>query len=195
MKTLPEFEPAGFLGFSSCSHYGFIINLGTWGIPFWSLSHVALVAEHPDDGHLVLFESTTLDETPCLFQGRSVDGVQCHEIVPRVLRYPGKVWYYPRVNPITPEQSIKLTQFCVDHLGVAYDAVGAFRSRGAGFGWLEKRLFSHEDLTSVFCSEFEVAAENHIGAFHTGNASKWNPNSSARAHLRRGISLKPLRLK
>jgi len=187
-------RPGDVVGFSSSEWTGWIINGGTWGLPLWGLSHVALVAAHPDDGRPVLFESTSLYNEPCLLQGEIVEGVQCHEIWPRVEAYRGKVWHYPRRRSISAEQSVDLTEFCMSNLGTSYDRIGAFRSRGAGFGWFEK-FFLGQDLTSLFCSEFAAVALDHIEAFYTANASKWNPNALCRALLRRGISQKPVRLK
>lgn len=175
------------LGFSAWSHWGVLINLATWGVPFWSLSHVALIAMSPEDSIWPLcFESTSLYKQRCFIQGRTLNGVQAHATGLRVASYRGRVWLYRRAKPLTQDQSDRLTKFCLNHLGYEYDRIGAFRARGVGFGWLE-RLLRHEDLTSIFCSEFCPAALRAADGFATGNVSKWSPNSFAREYVRRGL--------
>lgn len=181
------------LGFSACDCLGVGINLATWGLPGVGLSHVAICADHPDTGDLVLFESTSLYPVPCAIRGVVVSGLQCHAIRPRVATYRGKVWAYQLRKPLDVRQSNRLTAYCLRHLGTAYDAIGAFRSRQAGFGWLERRL-RPEDLTSIFCSEFVAAAHRHVDVFQTANASAWNPNRYCRELQARGLVHEPERL-
>ncbi|MCP4549647.1 MAG: hypothetical protein GY835_24595 [bacterium] len=110
--------------------------------------------------------------------------------------YNGAVWLYRQVKPLRPTEVDKLWAFAVGHAGVDYDAIGAFRARGAGFGWLDRLLLRRkEDLTSIFCSEFVAAALRHVGLFHTANASRWSPNKLGRALLAGGKYGKPIRLK
>lgn len=173
---------------------GFWINLGTWGIPFYSLSHVAIVAKNPETGTCVLFESTSLCEQRCVVREKHVEGVQGHYVSLRSRLYKGKVYHYPLAKNLTDKQSGCLTDFCIGHLGVGYDAIGAFRSRDTPWGLLEQR-FRPENLQALFCSEFCAAALREIEEFRTGSVSKWNPNSFARALHRRGIVDRPQRVK
>lgn len=173
---------------------GFWINLGTWGIPFWSLSHVAIVAAHPNTGQPLLFESTTYCRQQCVIRNKWVQGVQAHTPDVRIGLYRGKVWHYPLRESLTVEQGVLLTESCVSYLGVGYDAIGAFRSRATPWGLLE-RYWRPENLQALFCSEYCAAMEREIGVFRTGHASKWNPNSFARELQRRGIVRRPVRVK
>ena len=62
-KTRPAPKAGDIIGFSGDSWMSAGINMATYGIPFWSLSHVGIVGEH--DGELLLFESTELNKLPC----------------------------------------------------------------------------------------------------------------------------------
>lgn len=186
--------PGDIVGFSSCSQSGFWVNIGTLGLPFWSLSHVAIVGLHPNTGTPVLFEATSLCDMRCAVKKRKISGVQAHYPDIRVRRYHGKAWHYQLKKPLTVEQSAHLTDFCVGHIGIGYDAIGALRARSTALGLLE-RHWRPENLQALFCSEFCAAAERAIGVFNTGDASKWNPNSFVRALRRRAIVGKPTRKK
>ena len=107
-------------------------------MPFVGLSHVGIVA--PYLGQLVLFESTSLYPRPCLVRGVQTRGVQAHMLYERVRCYRGAVWHYPIIPPLEVDEARALTLSCTLNLGTDYDAIGAFRSRGIGFGWLEKLL-------------------------------------------------------
>lgn len=185
-------KPGDVLAFSSCSLGGAGINLATWGIPFWSISHVGIVANNPGSGRPLVFEATKSCKLPCVLQGVHVEGVQAHLIRLRVKRYHGRVWLYPLRNPLTPAESESLTSFCMKHLGVGYDPIGAFRARHTPLG-LFLLHFRAENLMSLFCAEWCAAAERQVNRFHTGNVSKWNPNSFCRALLRRGVCGRPQR--
>ena len=188
--------PGDFVGFSSHDSLGWLINLGTFGCPLRGLSHCGIVASHPDYDDPLLFESTTQCVLPCLFGGRAVDGVQAHRCVSRIGEYHGAVWLYRLDRPLSGWQEGKLGRFCIDHLGTGYDAIGAFRSRGAGFGWLERLLCRRpEDLHALFCSEFCAAALRECERFNTRDASKFSPNRLGRTLVGRGIHLKPVRIR
>ena len=201
------------LGFSGNSWWSAGINVATYGLPWWSLSHVGIVAEipkhciwpdsvimdcrycPPKPGTLVLFESTMSCDLPCIFQGKVVSGVQGHKIADRVAEYQGKVWRYPMRRTLRPLESERLTHYLLSHLGVDYDTIGAFRAGGVGFSFVES-LFRPEDLTSLFCSEFVAAAQKHVRLLDGGvSANRWSPNLLVRTEWRRGLLLKPRRLK
>lgn len=191
ITSIDQMLPGDLVGFSACSALGIAINLATCGVPFYGLSHVAIVADHWDHGRL-LFESTTLPERACYIQGSRVSGVQAHRLRGRLSTYHGKIWHYPLAEPLDTVQSKRLARYCVDHLGLDYDAIGAFRSRRTPLGWLERRL-RPEDLTSIFCSELIADAWRDCGVWWIGNASKWNPNALARAARRRDVVQRPIR--
>lgn len=187
-------EPGDIVGFSSCDATGFWVNIGTLGIPFWSISHVAIAAAHPNTGRVLLFESTSECPLLCAIQKRAISGVQAHYSGARINTYRGKIWHYQLRKPLTAEQSVLLTESCVSYLGVSYDKIGAFRSRATPWSWLE-RHWRPESLQALFCSEYCAAMEREIGVFPTGDASKWNPNSFVRALSNRAIVKMPGRLK
>ena len=186
--------PGDMIGFSHRGCLGWTINLATGGVPGWGLSHVAQVIAHPEDGHPILCEATAWPSQPCIIRGVYTDGLQCHGISARVWSYPGRVWRYPLTTPLMDEQSKQLTDFAVENLGRRYDYVGAFRARGAGFGWLERRL-RKEDLRSLFCSEFVAAGWRAAGIVGWRNASAWSPNRLARAARAAAVVGKPERWK
>jgi hypothetical protein len=179
----------GFLGKGSISRF---INLGTYGIPNWGLSHVAIVGEWEELP--MLFESTTLTEVPCYITGEFVKGVQAHTIGETIERYDGRVWHYPLYRVLYNHEKTRLRSYLMDKLGTPYDAIGAVRSGGAGFSWLESR-FRDEDLSSIFCSELLADSYGHTGIYPFANSSRWNPNSVTR-HLRgANVLCKPVRKK
>jgi len=104
------------------------------------------------------------------------------------------VWHYPFYRPLYPFESKRLSEFLLEYLGKDYDAIGAFRAGGIGWSWLESKL-RRQDLTSLFCSEYCAAAHAHVGVFRTDHVSRWSPNRLVRTERRRGILLKPWRLK
>ena len=187
------------LGVASPTWLDMVINLWTLGIPGWSLSHLAIVAKHPEDGRLLVFESTTQNPTPCLFAGKSIDGWQAHELEEwlqdRVVRRGARVWHYPLAQPLCPFEEERLTSECMQHLGKPYDSAGALAARTLCFGWLfhiiGHYLPNRENLDNLFCSEGVGMVLRPIGRFLDGNASRWNPNHMARVLRRWGILLKP----
>jgi len=189
----PSVIQAGdIIGFTGDNWVSWGINLATYGIPWWSISHVGIMGEH--DGRLLLFESTTLDDEPCEIAGKVFSGSQAHDLGTRLKGYRGKVWHYPLYRPLFDHERTRLTDFLHATLGLPYDTIGAFRSGGHAFNWIESHL-QNEDLHSLFCSEWCAAAHADIGLFQTDSGSRWNPNKFTRAERRLGILKKPMRLK
>ncbi|MFZ5833151.1 MAG: hypothetical protein ACOY3P_23945 [Planctomycetota bacterium] len=182
------------IGFSGRSWLSVGINIATYGIPFWGISHVGITANAPD-GRLLIFESTSLEGgIPCEITGKPICGTQAHDLDFILGHYSGKAWHYPLYRPLYANEDERLTKFLIDTIGVPYDALGAFRSAGVGLSWIES-LFREQDLSTIFCSEMVAAAYATVGLFATDNVSRWNPNKLVR-HLRRAeILLKPRRLK
>lgn len=185
-------RPGDIIGFSGDSWLSAGINLATYGIPFWGLSHVGIVGGFRDRN--VIFESTTLSDLPCVVQGEKVSGTQAHETYECISHYRGKVWHYPLWRPLSFGESLRLTTFLLKYLGTNYDAIGAFRAGGRIWSWLESKL-RKQDLTALFCSEFCAAAHQHVRIFKANNVSRWNPNFFVRTERRRGILMKPKRIK
>ena len=170
-----------------------LINLGTYGVPRWSASHVGIVADAAD-GRRLLFESTTLDALPCEITGKRFNGVQAHSLDKVIETYQGKVWLYPLYRPLYDFEERRLSQFLVGLVGTPYDELKALRAAGIGFSWFES-LLHEEALNHIFCSELVAAAYSDSGLMPTDDAARWNPNHLIR-HLRRHqILLRAKRLK
>jgi hypothetical protein len=191
-RSQPDFKPGDIIGFSGRSWHSIFINLCSYGIPFWGISHVGIVGEHK--GELLLFESTTLSNLPCVIHGEPFKGTQAVRIDERIDSYDGRVWHYPLYRRLYPVEAERLNQFLVDHIGISYDHIGAIRSGGQAWSWFEAWLHE-EDLDHIFCSELCAAAHREIGMIRTDNVSRWNPNRFIRLERRESILVKPWRLK
>jgi len=191
--VLPEAKAGDIVGFSGRSWISAAVNVATYGIPLYGLSHVGVLANSPD-GKLRLFESTSLDgDSPCEILGKSVCGTQAHSLDAVLKRYRGKAWLYPLYRSLYPAEDQRLTEFLMGTLGRPYDALGALRSAGIGLSWAES-LLHPASLHMIFCSEQVAAAYADIGLHATDNVSRWSPNRLCR-HLRRyEILLKPRRI-
>jgi len=185
-------QPGSIIGFSGSAAHNALINLGTYGIPGWSLSHVGIIACGPCRKPL-LFESLFSCEEPCEILGRQVSGTQAHTLQSAIERSSGPVWHYPLYRELYDHEDKRLSDFLVDTIGTPYDYMGAFRSAGIGLSWIES-LFRRQDMTKIFCSEWVMAAYAFIGLHANGNVSRWNPNRLTRRLRRYGVLLKPERL-
>ena len=190
-KIYKQFSPGDLVSFSGHNLSGLIINLGSFGIPFYGLSHIGIVANYL--GSPKLFESTSLNNTPCLIQGKNVSGSQVQDIDTRIKAYPGTVKRIPLKKELTDGESRRLTEYLVENIGHPYDYLGAERSGGKLWAQLH-RFFHEESGESLFCSEWVALALRQIDVFRTGNASSWNPNSLYRQLIRRGIYGRRLKL-
>ena len=185
-------KPGDIIGFSGSGWISVAINIGTYGIPFWGISHVGIMARG-EDGRLLLFESSE-DDIPCAISGEHFVGTQAHELDDVLKVYGGKAYHYPLYRPLYPNEDARLTQFLMDTIHTPYDLMGAFRATGVGISWIES-LFRPQDLSMIFCSEWVASALSMVGIFPTSNASRWNPNRLIR-HLRlNGVLFRPRRLK
>lgn len=185
-------KPGDLIGFSSYDLSGFVINLGSVGIPFFGISHIGIVA--PYEGQNRLFESTTLCKLPCLHQKKPVSGAQVHDINRRISDYNGKVYHIPLIRELNPLETVKLRAYLMKDVGKPYDMLGAGFSGGYLFQKI-RRFLRPQDLNNLFCSEWCAAAHNHVNRFYTGNASRWNPNALYREERKRGIVAKRRRIK
>lgn len=181
------------IGFSGQSWLSSAINIGTYGIPLFGISHVGIMA-HADDGRLLIFESTSLENLPCEISHENFTGTQAHLLDDILHEYKGRAWHYPLYRSLYQSEDERLTSFLMDTIHVPYDAMGAFRSAGVGLSWFES-LFRSQDLQTIFCSEWIAAALSTIGVFPTSNASRWNPNRLVRHLCWNGILCKPRRIK
>ena len=157
-------------------------------------SHVGIVCPHGDHGP-VLFESTTLCETPCLLTGGCVQGVQAHEPATRIAAYPGAV---ARLR-LTRAWRLSAAEIGLLHdwlLRVAhepYDLRGALISGTRLFKWTA--LMPYPDLESLFCSELCAAALMRLARMPLENPSVYNPASLVRELRRCGTYGAPVFVK
>jgi hypothetical protein len=192
LSVEPELKAGDLIGFSGFGFESCFINLMSYGIPWWSLSHIGILAEH--HGELLLFESTTLSDLPCEIQGKCVKGSQAHRLADRLDTYHGHVWHYPLYRPLYDDENERLSDFLASTIGLPYDMAGAFNAGFVGFSWLQSRLHE-ENLHSLFCSEWCAAAHRIVGMFRTDAANRWSPNNLIRHERRRDIVLRPRLLK
>jgi len=187
-----EIRPGSIIGFSGGAFHNALINIGTYGIPGWSLSHVGIMARG-SRCELLLFESLFACGEPCEILGRQVSGTQAHTLESALKRSTGPVWHYPLYRELYDHESKRLSDFLIDTIGTPYDYMGAFRSAGVGLSWIES-LLRRQDLTKIFCSEWVMAACAFTGLHPNGHVSRWNPNRLTRRLRRYGVLLKPERL-
>jgi hypothetical protein len=187
-----QIKPGDIVGFAGNEWLSAFISVVTYGLPWWSLSHVGIVGQH--EGKNLLFESTTLEDVPCAVRGVMFSGTQAVDLDHRIKTYNGKVWHYPLVRSLYQNELERLNTYLHETVGIPYDAVGAFRSGGVGYSWLEGQL-READLSSIFCSEWCCAAHTEIGLFRTDNVSRFSPSKFVRAERRQGILNRPRRLK
>lgn len=193
MIGVRQVQAGGILGFSGRSFGSTIINLATYGIPRWSISHVGIVAPGPDGGRLMLYESLYHSDEPCEVTGVT-SGTQAHSIESAIERADCPVWYYPYYRRLYQFERRRISEYLLSSIGLPYDYIGAFRSAGLGLSWIES-LLREEDLSAIFCSEWVASAYADAGLFAINHASRWNPNRLLR-HLRRARVLhKPERVK
>jgi len=185
-------KPGGIVACSGASLSSDFINVVTYGCPRFYLSHLMILAEYRNE--LLLFESNDECAQPCVIRGKGIKGTQAHRIGPRLRGYRGKVWYYELAKPLRPWERKALTRYLTNALGRSYDTLGATRSGGKIWSYIQKRLHQ-ESLESLFCSEWVAASLKEIERFDTLSASQWSPNSLIRECNRRGMLLPPRRLK
>lgn len=179
---LPRVKPGDVIAFSGRGWIADAINLGTFGIPRWSISHVGIVASPKTIG---------CDARICEATGK--DGVRTRDLTDRVLDYRGRVWLYPLYRRLYLHESERLTRFLLKLNGRPYDRT-AFRAAGYLFSLCEAMLHP-SSLASLFCSELVAAAHAEVGLLATTVASRWSPNGLVRTERRLGILGKPIRLK
>jgi hypothetical protein len=190
---MPEIKPGDIIGFSGRSLISAGINLGTYGIPWWSISHVGIIGRYND--RLLLFESTELPGgEPCEVCDRTLCGTQAHDLSFIIEQYKGAVWHYPLYRRLYRHESIRLTYFLLETIGREYDYYGAVRAGGFILS-TALAMFFPQDTGLLFCSEWAAAAHQAIGVLQTGNISSWSPNFLTRYERWRGILARPRRLR
>lgn len=189
-----KLKPGDIIGFSGFNWLSAGINIATYGVPLWSVSHVGIVAEVKVGGRLLLFESTTLNgDWPCLVTGNRICGTQAHSPEFIVGQYKGGAWHYPLYRELYVHERVRLTSFLLNSIGTEYDVKGALRAGGLAFAFLEA-MFREQSSQTLFCSEWVAAAHQAIGVLQTANFSGWSPNYLCRYERRMGTLYRPSRL-
>jgi hypothetical protein len=189
MKPLPETKPGDLIGFSGYDPASILVNLGTFGLPGYHISHVAIVGKD-----LKLYESTPYVRLKCELKQAQVYGTQIHSLEPRVADFWGKMWHYPLVRPLDMCQIATLHSYLMSEMGKGYDFIGAARSAGKIFAYLHG-MWHPADDRYLFCSELCAFAHHKVDVFRTTNESKWSPNALIRAEQEQGVLGKAVRIK
>ncbi len=185
-------KPGDLIAFSGDSFVSDVINIGTYGIPRWSASHVGIMSNA--NGRLLMFEATTLEGLPCEILHKKFDGCQAHVLEDVLATYKGKAWAYPLYRPLYASEEQRLTEFLMGMVGTPYSEVAAFRSAGLGFSWLESVL-RPRDMRHIFCSELDAAAYSDIGLMPVSDPQRWSPNHLVRYLRSKNVLLRSVRLK
>jgi hypothetical protein len=192
-----DLKDGDIIGFSGSHYLSDFINLVTYGIPRYSLSHVGILARKNRRSKWLVFEASEDVPYPCAITHRKHDGVQAHSLGLLLERYPGKMWLYHRVG--YPEYGtghtwIELYNALVMELGTPYDWMGAKRA-GGFFHSAIHALLHKQDTSSLFCSELVAMILAEYGVLDTNNVSKWSPNRLMRHLVRKHLYDKAVRLK
>ncbi len=189
MKPLTDYirkygQPGDVIGCSGRHYQSDFINLMTFGIPRFDISHVGILCDYR--GELCIFQSTTLCSMPCLIQGKHVSGTQAQEIGEFVKTEHARIYHYPLSRYLYSHEKTRLRRGLLEDIGKPYDMIGAFHSGGFLFSEV-CALLNHQSRATIFCSEWVAEAHSSLGIFPTGNFSRWNPNSLVRRERAYGL--------
>ncbi|KKL94514.1 hypothetical protein LCGC14_1863870 [marine sediment metagenome] len=176
-----QFKSGDIIAFSGRNFLSDIINVGTYGIPRWSISHVGIVATGRTGSINWLFEALSIG-----LKGRNIREV--------IEEYNGRIWVYPLYRKLYSFEGTRLFESLRDVVDIPYDKEGAGRSAGFLFSSIQA-LFRGQDLSTFFCSELIANKLSEIGIHPVTNASKWNPNRLVRDLRNDRVVCKPIRLK
>jgi hypothetical protein len=188
-----DLKPGDVIGFAGSSAVSDLINIVTFGVPRYGLSHVGIMGEAAD-GRLLLFESTTLNPLPCEIKGKVFNGSQAHSLDAVLKGYRGKVWRYPLYRELYDAERERLSDYLMKTIGIPYDKMGAMRSAGVGLSYIESLLPEHA-LMNVYCSEWVSEALEQIGICPAAHFNRYNPNRLLRRFRKANLVCKPMRLK
>jgi hypothetical protein len=142
----------------------------------------------------LLFESTTLVDSPCRITGQRIKGVQAHRPMSRIARYRGEVWLL-RLHEdyrLAGEERRKLALGYLSEIGTKYDGRGAFT---AGTRLIKRSWYlNRADMSSLFCSEMIARRLQVIGRLPIANPARYSPKSLYRALVGSGVYLPPRRI-
>lgn len=113
-------------------------------------------------GRVLIFESTTLCDSPCEILRRTNQGTQAHRPGNRIKNYAGKVWRL-RLSPreaLAEPASQRLSEFLLSEIGKPYDYAGAMIS---GTWRLRFASWFYPTMDRLFCSYYVMAALKDVG--------------------------------
>ncbi|MCA8995525.1 MAG: hypothetical protein KDA80_01000 [Planctomycetaceae bacterium] len=153
-------------------------------------SHVAMICEF--QGERIWAESTSLCRTPCLIQGKRVEGAQAHFPVDRIAEYTENggfvdIYRLTPVNALSQEERRLLSLILLQHFvgaGLHYDIRGAVLSGTRAFQ--ASRLFPGANLEELFCSEMVAAVVMRLNRMNHANPARYNPARLLRELVRTG---------
>jgi hypothetical protein len=194
-----DLKDGDVVGFSGSHYLSDFINVVTYGVPRYSISHVGILARKNKRSKWLVFEANEDVPYPCAITKRKHDGVQAHSLDLLLERYPGKAWLYRLKGPAIlkmedGQQYLSLYDAMCTELGTPYDWMGAKRA-GGFFHSAIHALLHKQDTSSLFCSELVAMILNEYGILDTNNVSKWSPNRLMRHLVRKQIYDKAVRLK
>lgn len=186
------FNDGDIVGFSGKGLVSDLINIGTYRLPRWGLSHVGIILSV--NGKQYIFESTTLNGgKKCAILGKPIGGAQAHP-VSDIFNRPGKAWLYrPRIRFMRGER-LALNFAMMKYIGRPYDYLGAGRTTGF-FLRLLQGVVHKEEVSELFCSELVSLVLTDVGRTCIINSSSQSPNSLMRHLCRHGEYQKRVRLK
>ena len=139
------------------------------GSTFWLLMHNLAGTSHPTHSMIVF---ALPDGRPAILEGGPHDTMRCRvlEAVPHMATYEaeGRVWLRRRACPLTPEQSARLTEFCLYVNGRDFSIrrlaaqLTPFRTRGPVKTWFVGKPRG-PDLDAYYCSELVCEACVYAG--------------------------------
>ena len=182
LKIPTDIKAGDIIGFSGRALQSSLINIGTFGIPLWGLSHVGIMGFKHECPGIRLFESVE----GC--------GARDSDLGSVLANYNGRAWLYRLYRPLYLHEITRLTLHLASMSDRPYDKSGALRSAGILFSAIES-MIRGQNLVSLFCSEFVASQLSFIGVFHTTNASRWNPNHLMRRLRKLEIVQRPERMK
>ena len=188
-----DIKPGDVIAFSGSTPVSDLINIVTYGIPRFGISHVGIMGEDTND-RLLLWESTTLDTLPCEIQGKVFNGSQAHSLDAVLKGYKGRVSLFRLYRELYDAENQRLTEYLMETVGTPYDTMGAMRSAGVGLSWIESLLPEHA-LSNVYCSEWVSEALENIGVCPAGHFNRYNPNRLIRRLKKSNVICRPVRLK
>ena len=145
------------------------------------------------NGKHLLFESTTLADSPDLLTGRTIKGVQSHLPDYRVGNYKGTVELFRLTDQYRERfdregSTERLSVAALRMLGREYDGRGAIRS-GSMLANRVRHFWAwrKSDRSSLFCSEYWASILQAVDLLPISDSSKYTPGGLFRLLVRSAV--------